>query len=283
MKLEGKVAFVTAAGRGIGRAIALSLAKEGADIVANSYSEETTKAVADEIEAMGRKCLALPGDITKPEKILKSLEEAIGTFGTIHILVNNVGSGSKNPRPADDSPLGRAISAWDTTYEQNLRATVLMCEAIAPHFIEKGGGKIVNIASIAGRYAGSVPVLQNIAPPAYGAMKSGLLHYTKTLANRLGPHNVNVNGVCPGIVYTDAWVSNSKRAVANIPEFKGQDSREWFVGIAHGKYPHWFMATPLMREQTVEDIAEAVVFFASDESKNITGQAINVDGGMVKS
>ena len=282
MKLEGKVAIVTAAGRGLGRGIALALAEESADVVVNSYGEETAKAVADEIKAMGRRCLAIPGDITKPEIIIQTLEAAIGTFGKIDILVNNVGSGSKTPKKPDLSPLGQIIAAWDTTYEQNLRATVLICEAVAPHFIEKGGGKIVNIASIAGQYSASINVLENIAPPSYGAMKAGLISYTRTLANRLGPYNINVNSVCPGIIYTEAWKRNSKRMVSIIPEFKGQDPREWFLGISQGKYPDWFQSTPMKREQTVEDIAQAVVFLVSEASKNITGQSINVDGGMVK-
>lgn len=282
MKLEGKVAIVTAAGRGIGRGIALALAEEGADVVVNSYREETTKAVADEIEAMTRRCLAIPSDITKPEKIMQVVEETINAFGRIDILVNNVGSGSMTPKEPGSGPSGQIMAAWDTTYEQNLRATVLMCEAVAPHFIEKGGGKIVNISSIAGRHAAYVNALENIAPPSYASMKAGLIHYTKTLANRLGPHNVNVNCVCPGIVYTDAWKRNSERMVSRIPEFKGQDPREWFLGISQGKYPDWFKSTPMRREQTVEDIAQAVVFLASEDSKNITGQSLNVDGGMIK-
>ena len=178
MKLEGKVAIVTAAGRGLGRGIALALAEEGADVVVNSYREETTEAVADEIKAMSRRCLAIPGDITKPEKIIQVLEETIDTFGRIDILVNNVGSGSKTPKEPGSGPLGQIIATWDTTYEQNLRATVLMCEAVAPHFIEKGEGKIVNISSIAGRYAASVNVPENIAPPSYASIKAGLFRQT---------------------------------------------------------------------------------------------------------
>ena len=283
MKLEGKVAIVTAAGRAIGRGIALSLAKEGADVVVNSYQEETTKAVADEIKAMDRRCLAIPGDITKPEKIMQVVEETINTFGRVDIVVNNVGSGSKTPKELGSGPLGKIVMIWDTMYEQNLRATVLMCEAIAPHFIEKGGGKIVNIGSIAGRYAGSINVQRNITPPSYAIMKAGLIHYTKTLANRLGPNNVNVNCVCPGIVYTDMWKSNSERMVSKIPEFQGLDPREWFLGIFQNKYPDWYVSTPLMRESTIEDIAQAVVFLVSEDSRNITGQCLNVDGGMIKS
>jgi len=284
MKLEGKVAIVTAAGRGLGRGIALAIAGEGADVVVNSYRKETTEAVADEIKAMGRRCLAIPADITRPEKILQVVEETINTFGRIDILVNNVGSGSRTPKEPDSGPLGEIAALWDTMYEQNLRATVLMCEAVAPHFIEKGGGKIVNIGSIAGRSNASlIPVLENIAPPSYHSMKAGISSYTQTLAERLGPYNVNVNCVCPGIVYTEPWQRNSKRMVSTISEFKGQDSREWFLGISQGKHPHWFRPTPMKREQTVEDIGRAVVFLISEESQNITGQALNVDGGMIKS
>jgi len=173
MKLEDKVAIVTAAGRGIGRAIALALAEEGAAVVVNSYREETTKAVADEIKAMNRRYLAIPGDITKPEKIMQVVEDTINAFGRIDILVNNVGSGSMTPKKPGSGPLGRIMASWDTTYEQNLRATVLMCEAVAPHFIEKGGGKIVNISSIAGRHAAYAIALENIASPSYASMKAG--------------------------------------------------------------------------------------------------------------
>ena len=114
-------------------------------------------------------------------------------------------------------------------------------------------------------------------------MKAGLINYTMFLAERLGPYNINVNCVCPGIVYTDAWQANAKRVIEFVPEFKGQDPREWFVGIAQGKYPEMFLPTPLRREQTIEDIGQAVVFLVSDDSVNITGQALNVDGGMIKS
>ncbi len=282
MKLENRVAMVTAAGRGIGRGIALALAADGADVVVNSYRQETTRSVADEIGAMGRKVLAIPGDITQPDQIMAAVEQTIGTFGKLDILANNVGSGSMTPKEPGSGPLGPIAANWDSTYEQNLRATVLMCEAVAPHLIEMGGGKIVNIGSIAGRFASPVHVLENIASPAYHAMKAGLGSYTQTLANRLGSHNINVNCVCPGIVYTDAWKNNSKRMVSRIPEFNGIEPREWFLGISAGKYPAWFQATPMRREQTVEDIAQAVVFLASEDSRNITGQSFNVDGGMIK-
>ena len=282
MKLSNKVAIVTAAGRGIGRSIALCLAEEGADVVVNSYSEDTTTRTAGEVEALGRSALAMPCDITKPDAITRVVQETLNTFGKIDILVNNVGAGPKTWETSDAGPLSRWIDLWDNMYEQNLKAPVLMCEAVVPHFINQKNGKIVNIASIAGRVSLPQKFQERIVPQSYSAMKAGLISYTQTLAERLGPHNINVNSICPGIVYTDDWENSSRRMVNEVPEFQGQDAREWFVGIAHGKYPDMFSPTPLGREQTVEDIGRSVVYFVSDDGMNITGQTLNVDGGMVK-
>ena len=113
-------------------------------------------------------------------------------------------------------------------------------------------------------------------------MKAALVNYTQTLAESLGPSNINVNAVCPGIIYTDAWAGNAQRAVETIDEFKGMDARSWFEGIPRGDYPEIFDRTPLRREQTVEDIGNAVVFLVSGGAVNITGQTLMVDGGMVK-
>ena len=113
-------------------------------------------------------------------------------------------------------------------------------------------------------------------------MKAALISLTQTQSELLGPSNINVNAICPGVIYTDSWKQNSEKAVKVIEEFKGQDPRTWFEGIARGDYPHIFDRTPLRREQTVEDIGNAVVFLSSDHSVNITGQSLMVDGGMVK-
>ena len=113
-------------------------------------------------------------------------------------------------------------------------------------------------------------------------MKAALISYTQTLAETLGPDNINVNAVCPGIVYTDSWKGSAERAVKHIPEYKGMDPRQWFEGIFTGDYPDVFDRTPLRREQTVEDIGRAVNFLVSEDSMNITGQTLMVDGGMVK-
>ena len=157
-----------------------------------------------------------------------------------------------------------------------------MTEAVVPHMVSRGQGKIVQISSIAGRASLSDRMLKMFVHPSYGAMKAALINFTQTQAEMLGPHNINVNAVCPGIVYTDAWEGNAQNAVANFEEFKGMQPREFFDGIARGDYPHIFDRTPLRREQTVEDIGNAVAFLVSQDSMNITGQSLMVDGGMVK-
>ncbi len=282
MKLEGKVALVTAAGRGIGKGIALALAREGARLVVNSFAADTTAATVAEIAAQGVDVVSLVGDITDPNKILEMRNLALDSFGQIDILVNNVGAGPKSAIEPEDHELGMAAALWDALYAQNVKPLVLMSEAVIPHMRERQTGKIIHISSIAGRASLSDKMLEYFVHPSYGAMKAALINLTQTQAESLGPHNINVNSVCPGIVYTDAWKGNAERAVKTIPEFKGQDAREWFEGIARGDYPHIFDRTPLRREQTVADIGNAVVFLTSDDSLNITGQSLMVDGGMVK-
>ena len=283
MSLEGRVALVSAAGRGIGQAIAVALAKAGANVVVNSYGEDTTANTVRMVEAEGVKALPFVGDITKVPVIQACVDAALAEFGQVDILVNNVGAGPKDAiEPTEEGPLGAEGALWDALYAQNLRPAVLMTEALIPVFKEQGRGNVVNISSIAGKHPLSDKMLQLFTHPSYGAMKAALISHTQTMAELLGPKNINVNAVCPGIVWTDAWRGNAERAVEMVPEFKDQDPREWFEGIARGDYPRYFDRTPLRREQTVEDIGNAVVFLASDAAANITGQSLMVDGGMVK-
>lgn len=282
MSLENKTAIVTAAGRGIGKGIAKSLAAAGANVVVNSYSEETTRSTVNEITAAGGKAKGMPGDITSPEVILDVVASTIGNFGQIDILVNNVGAGPKSAEAPPDHPLGPVEALWSALYRQNLLAVVLMTEAVVPHMQRRKYGKIINISSIAGKTSFPPDVLRNFVPPGYGAMKAALVSYTQTLADLLGADNINVNAVCPGIVYTDAWRANAENAVKRIPAFQGKDARQWFEGIFKDEYPTVFPRTPMRREQTVEDMGNAVRFLVSDESMNITGQSLMVDGGFVK-
>jgi len=282
MKLEGKVSLVSACGRGIGKEIALSLAREGSDLVINSFSTANTQALASEIESLGVKVVAVAGDVTTSAVILEMVEAAIDAFGKIDILVNNVGGSSVRDIEDDDNPLARVEALWDGTYAMSLKAPVLMCEAVMPHFIEKKSGKIINMSSLAGRpgmpHVDLVPI-----PSSYHSAKAGLIRYTQVLADQVGRHNINVNAICPGIIYTDGWREISEEMVKHHPRFKGEDPREWFIGIGEGKYiAEGLPQTPMRREQTTGDIAEAVLFLASDASANITGQTLNIDGGMAK-
>ena len=151
MKLDGKVSLVSACGRGIGKEIALTLAREGSDLIINSFSEENTQALAKEIEGLGVKVVAVAGDITRSPVILETVAAGIEAFGKIDILVNNVGGGSAGEVDDKDNPLAEVEAVWDGTYAMSLKAPVLMCEATMPHLIEKKSGKIINISSLAGR------------------------------------------------------------------------------------------------------------------------------------
>ncbi|MFU8815800.1 MAG: SDR family NAD(P)-dependent oxidoreductase [Pseudomonadales bacterium] len=282
MRLEGKTALVTAAGRGIGKAIAIALAEAGADVIVNSFSEATTEATAGEVRARGRRALAVAGDATDAACIVDLVARGNDHFGRIDILVNNVGAAPRTAISQGDGPLAPAAALWDALYAQNLRSIVLMCEAVVPQMVERRSGKIINISSIAGKTSLSARLLSTLVHPSYGAMKAAVVSYTHTLAEQLGEHGINVNAVCPGIVYTDAWAGNAERAVKMFPEFRGMDPKTWFEGIARGDYPEIFDRTPLRRPQTVEDVAKATVFLASDDADNITGQSLMVDGGMVK-
>ena len=282
MKLDGKVSLVSACGRGIGKEIALTLAREGSSLIINSFSEENTQALAKKIEGLGVKVVAVAGDITRSAVILETVAAGIEAFGQIDILVNNVGGGSVAEIDDKDNPLAEVEAMWDGTYAMSLKAPVLMCEAVMPHLMEKKSGKIINISSLAGRpgmpHVDLVPLSSS-----YHSAKAGLIRYTQLLADQMGRHNINVNAICPGIIYTDGWKEISEAMVKNHPSYKGEDPREWFLGVSGGKYAAGGLPqTPMRREQTTADIAEAVLFLASEASANITGQTLNVDGGMVK-
>ena len=282
MKLDGKVSLISACGRGIGKEVALTLAREGSNVVINSYSDENTQALAKELEALGVKVVAVAGDITKSAVILQMVGAAIDTFGQIDIVVNNVGGGAAADIDDTDNPLAEVEALWDGTYAMSLKAPVLMCEAVMPHLIEKRSGKIINMSSLAGR-AGMPHVDLVPLSASYHSSKAGLIRYTQVLADQVGRHNINVNAICPGIIYTDGWREISQAMVENHPSFKGEDPREWFIGVGEGRYADQGLPqTAMRREQTTGDIAEAVLFLASEAAANITGQTLNVDGGMAK-
>ena len=245
MKLKNKIAFVSAAGRGIGKAIVKGLAAEGATVVVNSYSEETASSTTDDIKKNGGKAVSMPGDATDPETILALVNKTIDEFGRIDVLVNNVGAAPKEAPEIPKNALGKTEGLWNAMYKQNLLPTVLMTEAVSEEMKRQKEGKIVNISSIAGIDSFSPETLTNLVHPSYGAMKAALLSYTKNCAELFGPSNINVNAVCPGIVYTDAWQKNAANLVRNVPEFQGNNPRRWFEGIFSDDHPEYFNRTPL--------------------------------------
>jgi NAD(P)-dependent dehydrogenase (short-subunit alcohol dehydrogenase family) len=184
-------------------------------------------------------------------------------MGRVDILVNNAGMASAPGMPFTNN----TEEDWDTTYAVNLKSVFLMCKALAPYFIERKAGRIINIASIAGPLAA-------LTMPPYSVAKGGVITFTRVIAKELAPHGVTVNAICPGVLWTAFWEKLAQHIADTNPAFKGMTARQVFdkrVGDV----------IPMKREQTPEDIGLAAVFLASEEARNITGQALNVDGGSV--
>jgi NAD(P)-dependent dehydrogenase (short-subunit alcohol dehydrogenase family) len=259
-RLERKVAIVTGAGSGIGRGIALAFAKEGAKLVVNDVNGKAAEAVASEIKTQGTEAIAVTADVSKNDQVQAIVKSALDTFGRIDILVNNAGYSGEH------IGMGNVTEAdWDRTYAVNLKAHFLTCRAVMPHMIEQRSGKIINISSISGK-TGSPGI------PAYSATKAGVVNFTQALARELAPYRINVNAICPGLLWTPMWVESARHIGENNPLMKGMQPRAIFEAVVA-------QMVPMKTEQTPEDIAMTAVFLASDESPQITGQAINVDGG----
>ena len=258
-RLTDKKALVTGGARGIGRAIALALAAEGADVVIADVEIAAAEETADAIRATGRSSAVLPLDVSDGAAVTTGIDELLSEHGAIDILVNNAGVAPQ--RIGSTSTL----EDWDACYATNVRGAWLVSAALTPQFRKQGAGKIVNIASIAGRRGGA-----GLAP--YNASKAGVISLTQSLATELGRSNINVNAICPGLVWTDMW-RHLEGAIQRDHSEEVVDRRQAFDGVIASR-------CPLQREQTPEDVAAAVVFLASDDARNITGQSLNVDGGM---
>lgn len=262
MRLEGKTAIVTGAGSGIGRAIALCLAREGADVVLPDIKAAGVKAVAAEVTRAGRRALAVSTDVSKEAQVAAMVRRALKTFGKVDILVNNAGI----PGPIGLPFTNNVERDWDRVYQVNVKAIFLCCKAVAPHMIASKAGKIVNIASIAGQLGAATS-------PPYSVSKGGVITLTRVLARDLAVHSINVNAICPGLLWTPLWEYIGAGMIKNVAALKGKNPREVF----DMRVREW---VPLQREQTPEDVAHAVAFLASEQARNITGQALNVDGGI---
>jgi meso-butanediol dehydrogenase/(S,S)-butanediol dehydrogenase/diacetyl reductase len=258
-RLDDRVALVTGGGRGIGRGIALALAGAGADVAIGEIDLESAEATAKLVEGRGRRALALRMDVTSAESVQAAVDRALAALSRIDVLVNNAG--------VVQDHLGDAISEadFDRCHAVNVKGIWLVTRAVVPHFRARGGGKVVNVASIAGR-RGNNP----LAP--YSASKAAAISLTQSLAWELGSDGINVNAVCPGLLWTPMWEKiEGMFRHSGDPEVVSQRA-------AFDAYLQ--QACPLRREQTPEDVGQAVVFLASDGARNITGQALNVDGGI---
>ncbi|MBM3249879.1 MAG: 3-oxoacyl-[acyl-carrier-protein] reductase [Candidatus Omnitrophica bacterium] len=245
MELKDKVALVTGGARGIGKAIALCFAASGADIVVADVNIEAAESTAKEIEAGGRKALAVSMDVTDFAKVEEALNKILDNFAKVDILVNNAGI------TKDNLLLRMSQQEWDAVLDVNLKGTFNCIKAVSRPMIKQRSGRIINIASIIG-------IIGNPGQANYSASKAGIIALTKTAAKELSSRNINVNAVAPGFISTEM--------TAKLPEELKEKMKQ---------------AIPLSRFGSPEDIANVCLFLASDDASYITGQTIVVDGGMV--
>lgn len=246
MKFEGKVALVTGASRGIGRAIALALAAQGADVAVNyAGSEAAAKEVAAEIEAMGRKAFVIQADIASTEASTAMVDAVVKEFGRIDVLVNNAGI------TRDGLLMRMKEEDWDAVITTNLKGVFNCTKAAIKYMMKQRSGNIVNISSIVG-------VMGNAGQANYCAAKAGVIGFTKATAKEVAARGIRVNAIAPGFIKTDMTSVLPEKVVEAM-----------LAGI------------PLNRLGETEDIAKAVLFLASSDANYITGQTLHVDGGMV--
>lgn len=257
MQLANKTAIVTGAGQGIGRAVALAFAREGADVVCADINADTVAEVASQVAGMGRRSLGVVADLGNLDDIDRLVRETVTRLGHIDILVNNAGV----TRRAYIMDLDERD--WDRIHRVNAKGVFFCLQRVAREMIPRRSGTIVNIASVAGKG------FHGTSNAVYAASKGAVISLTFTAAQQLAAHNITVNAVCPGIVKT-AIVEDLFRTVAQKE------------GISAGEVERRAVAeVPLKRANEPEDIADAVVFFASRAARNITGQTLNVDGGLI--
>ena len=244
--LTGTTALVTGASRGIGRAIAVGLARAGADLALSARDEGLLREVQAEVEALGRRAVVLPADVTDADACARLAADAVAGLGGLDVLVNNAG-GSSYMGPFTEL----RFTGWEKTMRLNVDSIVHLSQAVGRHMVERGAGSVINVASVAGLKA--TPTLA-----AYGASKAAVISLTKTLAMEWGPSGVRVNALCPGWTRTDLnpslWADDALAA-------------------------HMVSTTGLKRWADAEEMVGPTLFLASDASSFVTGQALAVDGG----
>jgi 3-oxoacyl-[acyl-carrier protein] reductase len=245
--LTDKVALVTGGGRGLGRAISLALARQGADVGVNYRGNaEAATEVVTEIRAMGRAAVPIQGDTSAGREACEAIvKAAVDEFGKVDILVNNAGITRDNLMMRMDE------EEWESVIDTNLSGPFWMTRAIARPMLKARSGRIINMSSVAGR-------MGNVGQANYASAKAGLIGLTKSVAREFASRGITCNAIAPGLIETEL--------TANIPDA----AREFVIN-----------STPLGYIGSVDDVAAAAVYFASDESRYITGQVLGVDGGMM--
>ena len=256
MKLANRVAIVTGGANGIGRAISLRLAEEGTDVVVADMEIVPSNKVVNEIRALGKKAIATETDVSKSEEVNLLAKTTLDEFGRIDILVNNAGVSTMSP------VISLTEEDWDVIMDVNAKGVFLVSQAVLPHMIAAGSGKIVNIGSGAPKRGG-------VYLAHYAASKGAVLAFTRCLAKEVAEYHINVNSVCPGFIQT----SMQDREVVwegELLEMAPEAVRQSYVD-----------RTPLGRLGQPEDVAGVVLFLASPDADFMTGQTVNVSGGVL--
>ena len=257
--LKDKIAVVGASSKGLGRAIALGLAQEGANVTICARSEDVLEETADDIRKQtGSEVLSVPTDVSQPEQVESLIEKTVSNFGGIDILVNNAGG----PRAGRFDDL--SVEDYETAVYLNLMSTINLCRAAVPSMRSRGGGRIINLTSVSVKQPVDGLMLSNMA-------RTGVIGFAKTLATELASDKILVNNVCPGIIFTDR-IKQLATVRAEEAGITFDEAIEKMTGDI-----------PLGRIGDPEEFANMVVFLASERSSYITGTTIQVDGGMVRS
>ncbi|MFP6678811.1 MAG: SDR family NAD(P)-dependent oxidoreductase [Dehalococcoidia bacterium] len=269
--LDGAVTLITGAGRGIGQGIAEVMSERGALIALSDLDADTAMIAAKTITQNGGKATPFPGDTTNQNSMDNLAAEVIEEFGRIDILVCNAGVYGA---PGYPERFQHTEQDWDVTFDVNVKGFVHASNAVVPQMQARNCGRIVNIASQAGRKPrGSRAAVGNVSSP-YSVSKAAVIQWTHLLAMELAPNNITVNAVCPGVLWTPMWetIAENRRTVdPTLAEFSAREVFDMRV-TEH---------MPMGREQTPRDIGKTVAFLASDDASEITGQALNVNGGAV--
>ncbi|MBU2645196.1 SDR family oxidoreductase [bacterium] len=272
MKVKDKIAIVTGGGGGLGEGIARCLAEEGAHVAVSDYQLDLAEKVAGKVRETGRRAIAIKTDVTSETQVQQMVDTTVKELGGLDIMVCCAGISGFSPAavPSEDALLidNIRVEDWDATFAVNVKGVFLCNRAAAPVFRKQNSGRIVNISSVAGRRPSDFLV-------AYATSKAAVIAFTQSMALLMAPHHVNVNCVCPGIIYTPMWKEGSELLVKVHPALKNS-------GLGAKEALDMMVQTliPFKKYQTAEDIGKAVTFLSSSDAEEITGQSLNVCGGM---